>query len=145
MITNHKVMLSMNVKITFAIIISSLIFCACQTDKKEAKPITIGKKTTSSNSFDRGKEIFMGKGKCYTCHLTDKKSIGPSVQQIMKVYTEQQGDLISFLKQKAAPIVEPENYAVMKTNFVIIKQFSEEDLSDIEVYMNKVSTSSSNP
>lgn len=110
----------------------------CQSEKKEKEQITIGTKKEKTSPYDTGKAIFNGKGKCYTCHKIDKKSIGPGVIDIMKVYKEQKGDLIAFLKQEAEPIVDPETYAVMKTNFAIIKTFSEEELNAVEVYMNKV-------
>ncbi len=115
-----------------------LFFTSCQSEKKEKKEITIGAKKQEISAFDLGKNIFNGKGKCYTCHKTDKKSIGPSIQEIIKVYTEQNGDLIAFLKQEAEPIVDPETYAVMKTNFAIIKTFTPEELKAVSVYMKEV-------
>lgn len=115
-----------------------LFFTSCQSEKKEKKEITIGTKKQEISAFDLGKNIFNGKGKCYTCHKTDKKSIGPSIQEIIKVYTEQNGDLIAFLKQEAEPIVDPETYAVMKTNFAIIKTFTPEELKAVSVYMKEV-------
>ncbi|MBQ4822044.1 c-type cytochrome [Aquimarina sp. MMG016] len=122
------------------ILLLSLVVLAvgCQSEKKEKKQITIGTKKEKASPYDTGKAIFNGKGKCYTCHKIDKKSIGPGVIDIMKVYKDQKGDLIAFLKQEAEPIVDPETYAVMKTNFAIIKTFTEEELNAVEVYMNEV-------
>ncbi|MEW7279591.1 c-type cytochrome [Aquimarina sp. 2201CG1-2-11] len=113
---------------------------SCQSGKKEKKPeIKIGTKKEQLSPFDVGKTVFNGKGKCYTCHKVDKKSIGPSILEIMKVYNEEKGDIIAFLKQDAEPIVDPETYTVMKTNFAIIKTFTEEELQAVEVYMSEMS------
>ncbi len=117
----------------------ALLFASCQSEKKEKEEIKIGTKKKEISAFDTGKNIFNGKGKCYTCHKIDQKSIGPGVVEIMKIYKEKNADLIAFLKQEAAPIVEPETYAVMKTNFAIIKTFSEDELKALEVYMAQVS------
>lgn len=116
-----------------------LFSTSCKSDKKEKEEITIGTKKQEISAYDLGKNIFNDKGKCYTCHKTDKKSIGPSIQEIMKVYTEQNGDLIAFLKQEAEPIVDPETYAVMKTNFAIIKTFTPQELNAVSVYMTDIS------
>ncbi|TSE06338.1 c-type cytochrome [Aquimarina algiphila] len=115
-----------------------LFSTSCQSEKKDKEEIKIGTKKEKISSFDLGKSVFNGKGKCYTCHKIDKKSIGPGVIDIIKIYEEQNGDLIAFLKQEAEPIVDPETYAVMKTNFAIIKTFTEEELKAVTVYMNEM-------
>ncbi|PKV49028.1 cytochrome c [Aquimarina sp. MAR_2010_214] len=115
------------------------LFCvSCQSEKKENSTVTIGTKEQKLSPYDLGKKVFHGKGKCYTCHKIDKKSIGPGVIEIVKVYKDQNKDLMSFLKQEADPIVNPETFAVMKTNFAIIKTFTEEELKAVEVYMTEV-------
>ncbi|WP_438710509.1 c-type cytochrome [Aquimarina muelleri] len=116
-----------------------LFSTGCKSEKKEKEELTIGTKKQEISTFDLGKSVFNGKGKCYTCHKTDKKSIGPSIQEIIKVYKEQNGDIIAFLKQNAEPIVDPETYAVMKTNFAIIKTFTPEELEAVKIYMMDVS------
>ncbi len=126
-------------KIVILLATIALLFTSCQSEKKEKPDIKIGTKKKETSSFDVGKRIFNGKGKCYTCHKIDKKSIGPGVVEIMKIYKEQNADLIAFLKQEAEPIVDPETYAVMKTNFAIIKTFTQEELKALQVYMNDVS------
>ncbi len=125
-------------KIGFVYMVIALFFISCQSEKKGNENIKIGAKKKEISSFDIGKNIFNGKGKCYTCHKIDKKSIGPGVVEIIKIYKEKNADLIAFLKQEAEPIVDPETYAVMKTNFAIIKTFSEEELKALEVYMTEV-------
>lgn len=120
--------------------VTALLCTSCQSEKKENSNIKIGTKKEKRSPYDLGKKIFHGKGRCYTCHKIDKKSIGPGVIEIMKAYKAQNKDLISFLKQEADPIVDPETFAVMKTNFAIIKTFSEEELKAVEVYMTEVNT-----
>ncbi|KAA1247632.1 c-type cytochrome [Aquimarina sp. RZ0] len=114
---------------------------SCQSKKKpEKEKIVIGaKKEEKSPEFIKGEKLFKGKGNCYSCHRLDKKSVGPSTKTIMKIYKEQQGDIIGFLRQKKDPIVDPENYAVMKTNFARLAKFSDEELKLIAAYMNEVS------
>ena len=126
-------------KILLFVIAMAFISVSCQSEKKEKEEIKIGTKKKEISTFDTGKNIFNGKGKCYTCHKIDQKSIGPGVVEIMKIYKEQNADLIAFLKQEADPIVDPETYTVMKTNFAILKTFSEDELKAIEVYMIQVS------
>ncbi|WP_109301817.1 c-type cytochrome [Aquimarina sp. AU474] len=126
-------------KIALLLLSITLVLAGCQSEKKEKEEIVIGKKKIKQTPFDIGKKIFNGKGKCYTCHKTDKKSIGPSVIEIMKVYKEQNGNLIAFLKQEAKPIVDPETYTVMKTNFAIIKTFSQDELDALSTYMDGIS------
>lgn len=115
-----------------------VITTSCQKEKKEKDQISIGTKKEKTTPFDMGKAIFNGKGKCYTCHKIDKKSIGPSVIDIMEIYEEENGDLIAFMKQEAEPIVDPNTYTVMKTNFAIIKTFTDKELKAVETYMIQV-------
>ncbi|MDY8137129.1 c-type cytochrome [Aquimarina sp. 2201CG5-10] len=125
-------------KIHLLLIGFTILMVSCQSEKKEKEQISIGAKKEKVSPYDVGKNIFNGKGKCYTCHKIDKKSIGPGVVEIMNIYKEQKGDLIAFLKQDAKPIVDPETYVVMKTNFAILKTFSEEELKAIEIFMTDI-------
>ena len=117
-------------KIIFISFASSLIFVSC---KKEETKETATK--VPQNSVDLGKELFEGKGNCVACHLVDQKVIGPSIQEIAKIYKDQKGNIIDFLKNDAKPIVDPSQYEVMKTNFTITKAMSDKELSAIETYI----------
>lgn len=88
----------------------------------------------SDPSAALGKEIFDGKGNCFSCHKPDQKIIGPSVIEIAKIYKEKKGDMVKFLKEEADPIVDPSQYATMKTNFYITKNFSDKELKALEDY-----------
>ncbi len=120
--------------------VMTLMLLSCQSNKKpDKKSIMIGgEKRKVSSEFLLGEKLYKGKGNCYSCHRVDKKSIGPSIKEIVKIYKEKNGNIINFLRQKQDPIVDPENYAVMKTNFVLLERFSDKELKALEVYMNDV-------
>jgi cytochrome c len=82
-----------------------------------------------------GKQIFEGQGNCTSCHQVDQKVIGPSIKEIAKIYKDKKGDIVTFLKGNAEPIVDPDQFAVMKTNFPITKAMSDEELKAIESYI----------
>lgn len=82
-----------------------------------------------------GKKLFEGKGTCTACHKPAQKIIGPSIVEIAKIYKEQNADMVAFLKEQAEPIVDPSQYAAMKTNFAITKTMTDEELKAIEAYM----------
>ena len=82
-----------------------------------------------------GKSIFEGKGNCVACHKLNEKLVGPSVQDIAKIYKAQNGDIVSFLKDDAKPLVDPSQYEVMKTNFALTKAMSDEELIGLEAYI----------
>ena len=82
-----------------------------------------------------GKSIFEGKGNCVACHKINEKLVGPSIQDIAKIYKAQNGDMVSFLKDDAKPIVDPTQYEVMKSNFALTKEMSEQELKGLEAYI----------
>ena len=96
--------------------------------KPAASPVAI------ENPLAIGKEIVEGRGNCMACHQVATKSIGPSIQTIAKAYKGKKGDLVSFLKEEKEPIVDPSQYEVMKTNFAITEEMSDEELIAIETY-----------
>jgi cytochrome c len=105
-------------------------------------------KKESSESFDKienqaetqdpvtlGTEIFEGKGACSACHHLEEKLVGPSMHDIAKIYKDKNGDMISFLKGEAEPLVDPSQYEVMKVNLELTKTFSDEELKALEAYI----------
>jgi cytochrome c len=103
---------------------------SCKRESEESL-----RKESSKTPTAFGKELFESKGNCVACHLKDQKVIGPSIQEIAKIYKEQNADIIAFLKADAKPIVDPSQYEVMKTNFAITKTMSDEELKAIETYI----------
>lgn len=115
-------------QLAFIFILALVVSCK----KESAEPF--GKATAKSTTVF-GKELFEGKGNCVACHLKDQKVIGPSIQDIAKIYQAQNASIVSFLKEEAKPIVDPSQYEVMKTNFAITKMMSDKELQAIEAYM----------
>ncbi|WP_291115115.1 c-type cytochrome [Flavobacterium sp. UBA6135] len=96
---------------------------------KEATPIVVDEK------LKLGEELFNGVGMCKSCHLPDKKVIGPSIVEIARIYKDKEASMVEFLKENAEPIVDPSQYEVMKTNFAITKTMTDEELKALEAYM----------
>lgn len=114
-----------------------LISCKGKNEEKKENlyPDYVKEGSEEANpSVDLGKEIFNGKGMCFSCHKTDQKVIGPSVVEIARIYKEKNGDMVAFLKEKAEPIVDPSQYAVMKTNILLTKTYTDEELKALEDY-----------
>jgi cytochrome c len=116
-----------------------LAFVSC---KKEEKTSIDNSGTSTEESAttavqtpeELGKTIFEGQGNCFACHQVDKKVIGPSITEIAKIYKEKNGDIITFLKGKGDPIVDPSQFDVMKTNFPVTQAMSDEELKALEAY-----------
>lgn len=111
---------------------SLLFLISCKKESEES----FGK-TGSDLSKEKisGKELFENKGNCVACHKPDQKIIGPSLEEIAKIYKEQNGNIVDFLKNDAKPIVDPSQYEVMKTNFSITKAMSDDELKALEEYI----------
>ena len=119
---------------------STFLFLSCgnKESKKEALyPDAIAKNLSPEEQLIAdGKKLFeSNKAACFSCHQMDKKVIGPSIKEIAKIYKEQNGDMVAFLRKKADPIVDPSQYNVMETNFAILKTMSDEELKSLEAYM----------
>jgi cytochrome c len=123
-------------KVIFLVSVLVLISCKKESEESFGKPETTTETTTEAQKpEDLGKEIFHGKGACVACHKPDVKLVGPSLQDIAKIYKEKNGDMVTFLKGEGEPIVDPTQYAVMKANFAITKTFSDEELKALEAYV----------
>jgi cytochrome c len=118
-----------------------LAFASCKKESTE-NPTENSKESYSEGESAKaktpealGKEIFEGQGNCISCHQVDQKVIGPSLQEIAKTYKDKKGDIVTFLKGNAEPIVDPSQFAVMKTNIPITQAMSDEELKAIETYI----------
>ena len=116
-------------------LLACLIFVfSCKKESEE----TFGQPNpteVSQTPEELGKSIFEGKGNCVACHKINEKLVGPSVQDIAKIYKAQNGDIVSFLKEDAKPLVDPSQYEVMKTNLALTKEMSDEELKGLEAYI----------
>lgn len=118
--------------------VAVVFFAACkQKEEETVNKADVDKGVASTNDFSAvevGKNIFEGKGNCTSCHNVDSKLIGPSLQDIAKIYKEKNGNMISFLKGESEAIVDPSQYEVMATNFALTKTFTNTELEAIEAY-----------
>jgi cytochrome c len=97
---------------------------------EEAKP-----DNTAFPLAEKGKTIFEGKGTCATCHKPDIKLVGPSLQDIAKIYKDQKASIATFLKGEEKPIVDSTQFDVMKANFALTKTFTDEERTSLEQYI----------
>ncbi len=116
-------------KIVVIILMFLVVSCKKDDEKESIDP------EVAKTPEQLGKELFEDKGNCIACHQPNQKIIGPSIIDIAKIYKAKNASIVTFLKGKADPIVDPSQYEVMKTNFAITKTMSEEELQAIETYM----------
>ena len=119
-------------KVAFLVCLFVLISCKKESEETFGQP---NPTEVSQTPEEFGKSIFEGKGNCAACHRIDEKLVGPSVKEIAKSYKVQNGDMVSFLKDEAKPIVDPSQYEMMKTNLALTKEMSDEELKGLEAYI----------
>ena len=118
--------------LAFFVCLLFLVSCKKESEETFGQP---NPDEVSQTPEQLGKAIFEGKGNCVACHRIDEKLVGPSVKEMAKIYKAQNGDMVSFLKDEAKPIVDPSQYEVMKTNLVLTKEMSEQELKGLEAYI----------
>ncbi|MCZ8196316.1 MAG: c-type cytochrome [Flavobacterium sp.] len=122
-------------------LLTVIALVSCGGNKKEDKfgnPASDEKTTTEAPAFplaEKGAELFAGKGTCATCHKPDVKLVGPSIQDIAKIYKEKNASIATFLKGDEQPIVDPTQFEVMKANFAITKAMTDEERQSLEEYI----------
>ncbi len=103
------------------------------------KPKVENLKTTVDSSVTKekvsGKALFEGEGNCVACHQPNQKIIGPSMEEIAKIYKAKNASIVLFLKGEDEPVVDPSQYEIMKTNFAITKSMSDDELKALEDYI----------
>ncbi len=109
-----------------------LTFVSCKNNNQENFGKPSNNETTKKIS---GQELFEGEGNCIACHKPDQKIIGPSLQDIAKIYKEKNASIVLFLKEESEPIIDPSQYDIMKTNFAITKSMSDDQLKALEDYI----------
>jgi len=133
-------------KILFVFAIFSLVIVSCGETKKEEvkKEVESTKeepKPAAASAEDlvaMGEKLFTDKT-CVSCHQMDAKIVGPSVKDIVKVYKENNADIVDFLKgnQEAIVDTDPGQVAIMKANLDgFVKDLKEEELKALAAYMN---------
>lgn len=129
--------------------LAALFFSSCGDKKKEEvkKEVETTVETVKeetevvvTDNLELGKKLFSEKT-CVTCHNPDMKVIGPSIKDINKIYAEQNGNIVKFLKGEADAIVDtdPGQVAIMKANLDgFVKDLSDDELAAIAAYMRSV-------
>ncbi len=112
-----------------------VFFASCGKEEKKESLYPESAATEKKTPEQLGQEIFESKGNCFACHKPDQKIVGPSIAQIAQIYKDKGGDIVSFLKGNEKPIVDPEQFSVMQTNFAITKAMSQEELKALEAYI----------
>lgn len=119
-----------------SIVFLALALVACKSEQEEKQQVSLNRaESTEVSTVELGKQLFDGRGNCKSCHMPDQKVIGPSIIEIAKIYKEQNGDMVAFLREKADPIVDPSQYPAMKVNLGVTKRMSIEEVEAIEAYM----------
>lgn len=125
----------------FVFFIGFIMMIGCKTDKKvvNVKDEAVPKLSDLSKESQMmlGNRLFSEKT-CTTCHAINRKKIGPSVKEIMRVYREQNGDIVAFLKGETKPIVDTVSAQVniMQENIDgFLQDVTDEDLEIIANYM----------
>ncbi|MFC4475979.1 c-type cytochrome [Flavobacterium chungangensis] len=117
-----------------------LAFASCKKESSEAattvtESVSEGESAKAKTPEELGKQLFESTGNCFACHQPDQKVIGPSIKEIAKIYKDKNGNIVTFLKGNAEPIVDPSQFEVMKTNFAITQAMSDDELKAIEAYI----------
>jgi len=110
-------------------LIMSFFIISCGT-----KEVTTKEEDLSAATIEKGEALFT-ENNCIACHKVDQKIIGPSLQEIAKIYKEKNGNMVAFLKEEAEPIVNQELYETMKINLQITKTMSDTELESLEMYI----------
>jgi cytochrome c len=125
----------------FSILVVMLILNACSSGEQTEK--TVSKRAPERGELSEDSKVFLGnrlfsEKTCITCHSVDSKKIGPSVNEIVRIYVEQDADIEAFLKGNSNPIVDTtqSQIAIMQANIDgFLKKVTDEELNAIATYM----------
>lgn len=128
----------------FSLVLLFVMLTSCKSDKKIEEAIDNKVPERTELSYDS--KIFLGnrlfsEKTCVTCHAIETYYKAPSVIEIMRVYKENNADIVSFLKGNSKPIVDEtaSQVAVMQANIDgFLKKITDEELNAIATYMMHV-------
>ncbi|MGB0805429.1 MAG: c-type cytochrome [Salibacteraceae bacterium] len=120
-----------------------LIGCASVESTENEAPVAQENNSAKRPELSLDSKIFFGnrlfsEKTCITCHLVDKKKVGPSVVDIVRVYKENNASIEDFLKGNSKPIVETDSsqVAIMQANIDgFLKKVTDEEINAISTYM----------
>jgi cytochrome c len=119
----------------FFVFVVTLNMISCNEKTAVQNTVYPSKATITQTPKELGQELFEGKGMCASCHKTDIKVVGPSIQEIAKTYREKGASVAAFINEESGPLVDPSQYEIMKTNFAVTKAMSAEERKALEIYM----------
>jgi cytochrome c len=119
----------MRIIVLFFILIG---FLSCKNEEKKSDNTT--QNLAAVATLEKGEALFQ-ENNCASCHQPDQKIVGPSMQEIAKIYKEENGNMVAFLKEEAEPIVDPKMYESMKINLQITKTMTDKELQSLELYL----------
>jgi cytochrome c len=107
------------------------VFVSCKNEPNKSQEEN---QVTKVPTIEKGLVLFQ-ENNCASCHQPDQKVIGPSLQEIATLYKKENGSIVSFLKEEADPIVDPNMYESMKINLQITKMMTDDELQSLELYL----------
>ena len=123
-------------RLLLTLVISVFVFIGCNENKKET-----AKSDITKDQIALGEKLF-NERTCTTCHALNTNDIGPSISEIVKTYSDENKDIITFLKgdQKHAIVeLDSNQVAVMKSNIEdFVKNLSDTELKAISAYMKDI-------
>jgi cytochrome c len=107
-----------NISIAFLIffLLNLVVSCGKKDNRSTSSYEGLVPEMTSLEKIKLGESLFKGKGNCASCHLKDKKVIGPSVREIIEIYDKHEVSIVSFLKGEGEPVVDPSQFIIMQAN-----------------------------
>ncbi len=129
-----------NISIAFLIffLLNLVVSCGKKDNRSTSSYEGLVPEMTSLEKIKLGESLFKGKGNCASCHLKDKKVIGPSVREIIEIYDKHEVSIVSFLKGEEEPVVDPSQFIIMQANLTITKKMSDLELESLEAYMRSL-------
>lgn len=120
---------------TIVLILCFMAVVSCKKEPKQDFGIPTKEEVAKDPRIAAGEKLFKGRGMCATCHQPDKKVIGPSIKEMVHIYKEQNADMKAFLRGEGEPIVDPDQYEIMRANLAVTKVMTDEELESIIAYM----------
>ncbi len=132
-------------------VVFALLMVSCEKEKKEevkkeAETTVTKVEKAATEATQVGDQVALGKQlftekTCVSCHQLDKKLVGPSIKDIVKIYDEKKGNIVQFLKGNSPAIVDtdPGQVAIMKANLDgFVHDLNGDQLRALAAYMRSV-------
>ena len=118
-------------KIKTLLLLLVFVFVSCKNEPNNPKEEN---QEAQVPMIEKGLVLFQ-ENNCASCHQPNQKVIGPSLKEIATLYKKENGSIVSFLKEEADPIVDPNMYESMKINLQVTKMMTDDELQSLELYL----------